>query len=119
MGSILRGRRMLVVEDEFLIALDLQRLLEEAGAQEVHLASTIAEARRLLLRGIAFDLAILDRRLGGEDTSELIGNMSALGIAVLVVTGLSADALPAGIQVVRKPFRDEEVIASIRKTLGI
>ena len=46
--SSLSGKRCLVLDDEFLIALDIQQMLERAGATEVICVASAAEALRLL-----------------------------------------------------------------------
>lgn len=64
--SVLAGRRVLLVEDEAFVAMDIQFALQDAGAQVVgpcaSLSATIAAAR-----DGGFDAAILDIDLGGND----------------------------------------------------
>jgi PAS domain S-box-containing protein len=79
-------RRVLVVEDEALIALDLEANLEELGFQVVGSSVTTAEARRVL-RAHAIDLAVLDVNLGGETTHDLAAELRGAGIAVLFCSG--------------------------------
>src|SRR3569832_2994457 len=54
----LTGKRCLVVDDEFLIALDIQQALEQAGAAEVVCAGTTAEALAAV-KAARFDVAVL------------------------------------------------------------
>ena len=58
------GRLVLVVEDEVLIAMDLQLLLQRNGWRVLGPAATVAEALRLL-RGETPDVALLDVSLSG------------------------------------------------------
>ncbi|MBL6456250.1 response regulator [Belnapia sp. T6] len=67
-GALPAGLRVLIVEDEFLIADYLAMLLEEAGHQVVGTAATGEEALALLGGGVAADIVSLDVKLpGGMD----------------------------------------------------
>jgi DNA-binding NtrC family response regulator len=107
----LDGLTLLVVEDEFLIALDAQRILEEAGAGTVLLANSIADVRKLLADGPRIDAAVLDLKLGDEDASPLMEEFARRKIPFLVTTGL--DAAPGQIRILAKPYRDAEFIDAI------
>lgn len=63
--SSIAGKRILVLDDEFLIALDIQHILEAAGAAEVVCAGNAADAMAALRGGVRFDLAVLDVKLSG------------------------------------------------------
>jgi CheY-like chemotaxis protein len=63
--KLLRGKRYLVLDDEFLIALDIQQILELAGAMYVASVATASEAIALVRREPKFDLAVLDVKLSG------------------------------------------------------
>jgi CheY-like chemotaxis protein len=110
--KVLEGVTVLVVEDEFLIALDAQRILEEAGAGTVLLANSIGEVRKLLTDGPRIDASILDLRLGDEDASPLMKEFASRNIPFLVTTGLDAGAAE-GIPVLTKPYREAEFIDAI------
>ena len=90
-GGELRGRRVLIVEDEFLIALDIEDALAELGCEVLGPVPTVAEAMRLAEPGRC-DLAVLDVRLAasGDDVLEHFGgNLAQLCIAqrLLVAVG--------------------------------
>ena len=61
--SLLTGKRCLVLDDEFLIALDIQQTLELAGAASVACVATVTEALALLEGSPDFDIAVLDIKL--------------------------------------------------------
>src|SRR3569832_1638004 len=85
--QMLAGRRCLVVEDELLIALDIQQELEAAGAAEVICVATLEEAASAL-RGPRFDLGLLDLRLGNGETSLPIARaLEDAGTAFVFLTG--------------------------------
>jgi CheY-like chemotaxis protein len=60
----LAGKHCLVLDDEFLIALDIQQILEAAGAASVKCFGTSRECLDALKAGEKFDLAVLDFKLG-------------------------------------------------------
>jgi DNA-binding NarL/FixJ family response regulator len=68
---LLTGNRCLVLDDEFLIALDIQQILELAGAKHVASVATASEAIALVRREAKFDLAVLDVKLGGSEDNSL------------------------------------------------
>ena len=62
---LLSGKRCLVLDDEFLIALDIQQILELAGAAHVACAASAREAIETLRHQPKFDFAVLDVKLSG------------------------------------------------------
>lgn len=110
--KLLDGLTILVVEDEFLIALEAQRMIEDAGADLVLLANSISEVNKLLVDGPRIDASILDLKLGSEDASPLIHEFARRNIPLVVTTGLDA-AAPEGIRVLAKPYREAEFIDAI------
>jgi DNA-binding NtrC family response regulator len=112
LGGSLDGLTLLVVEDEFLIALDAQRILEEAGAGTVLLANSIADVRKLLIDGPRIDAAVLDLKLGEEDASPLMEEFAHRKIPFLVTTGLDP-ASSQELRILAKPYRDAEFIDAI------
>jgi CheY-like chemotaxis protein len=114
----LTGKRCLVVDDEFLIALDIQQVLEQAGAAEVVCTGNAVEALTAVRRG-RFDLAVLDMRLGaGGGTSLPIADaLAAADTPFIFLTGLRGDsaearAYPAAL-VVEKPYGASTLLAAI------
>jgi CheY-like chemotaxis protein len=110
--------RILVIEDEFLIALDLQRILEELGAGEVVLANTQARAEAALAQNGAFDLAIADLRIGDHDIQPFVADLAKRGIPLLLATG-SEPTVPKGrAAVIRKPYSDSQIVEALQAILG-
>src|SRR5690242_4311226 len=89
----LRGKHFLVVEDEFLILLDIQHILEAAGAQ-VTAVSRLAEAQTALGSN-AFDAVLLDLKLDKETSLQLAAKLAAQKIPFLFMTGAPAEAKQA------------------------
>ena len=109
----LLGRRILVVEDEYLIADTMQRGLEDEGAVVVGPAPTVRKALRLLDTEPDLDGAVLDLNLGAERVFPVADALQARGIPFLFTTGYDAAAVPQAwrhIQRLEKPI-EMEVIA--------
>ena len=82
----MKGARVLVVEDHWVVANALKSLLEAEGAEVTGLASTTVDAHRLAI-GHEFDLAVVDINLKGEMAYGLITQLHDLGVRVVVVSG--------------------------------
>ena len=89
--SLLAGRRCLVLDDEILIALDIQQILELAGAK--HVFATASEAIALLRLEPKFDLAVLDLKLGGSEDSSLgvASELARMGTPFVFLAGMHVD----------------------------
>jgi len=79
------GRSILVVEDEPLIALELQLALEDMGAT-VHKAAALPAALALAER-TTFSAAIVDFQLGGERCEDLCAELTQRGVPFMFYTG--------------------------------
>lgn len=77
-----KGLRVLILDDEALIALDLEQFFRDRGAEDVVTAYS--------LDGVdaAFDLVVLDVTLGGHSTVEFASGLFARGVALVFVTGV-------------------------------
>ena len=122
MTKPLAGKRGLVLDDEFLIALDIQQVLEHAGAREVVCAGTLAEALAAM-RAERFDLAVLDLRLGHDGNSLPAADaLAAAGTPFLFLTGMRSDTEEArnypDAPVVEKPYDSATLLAAIVRTAG-
>ena len=113
----LSGLTVLIVEDEFLIAADAQRIVEDAGATRVLLASSTAAARGFLNDSHSIDVGILDLKLGSEDGLPLAQEFHYRRIPFVVATGFSGDFDQSVGAVVQKPYNDREVVEALMKAL--
>ena len=82
----LAGRRILVVEDEALVALDLEMTLQAAGAEVVGPCLRLARALREV-ETPNIDAAILDIRLGAEESYPVADRLHARGVAIVFHSG--------------------------------
>src|SRR6185437_2254494 len=118
---VLSGKRLLIVEDEFIIALDLQRVVEEAGARQSVLARNYEEVTALGGRLSDFDLAIVSVPRPHTADGEIAGRLAAAGVAIVVCTGSPgalSDTPLAEAEIVDKTFSDEELLAACERALG-
>ncbi len=103
---------VLLVEDNFIIALDLAGLVREAGAEPVGPVASVRDALAALERG-GVEAAILDINLGEENALALADELEARGIPFAFATGYSPDdVLPperATAPVLAKPYSAAEV----------
>lgn len=108
--SLLAGKRCLVLDDEFLIALDIQQILELAGAKHVASVASASEAIELLRREPKFDLAVLDVKLGDAEGNSLdvAAMLAEAGTPFVFLTGMRVDNVHAKkfpqAPVVEKPY---------------
>jgi CheY-like chemotaxis protein len=82
----LAGRRALVVEDQFLIAMDIEDMLRTLGTGAVDIATSIADAFAAIEQARP-DFAILDLKLESETTAPIAERLQSLGIPLVFVTG--------------------------------
>ena len=107
--SPLRGRRLLVVEDNYLIAADLVWQLESSGAEFVGMAASVGEAHAIIeAEGNGLHGAILDVNLGSERAFPVADTLIARGIPFVFATGYDQWVVPepyAKIPRIEKPVR--------------
>ena len=93
-ASPLRDRRILVVEDEYMMADDLQYELEKAGAEVIGPVPSVADALRLLATEEVIDGAILDVNLRGEKAYPVADVLRERAIPFVLATGYETWSLP-------------------------
>jgi len=111
------GKRLLIVEDEFLIAIMLEDMLTELDFDVAGTASNPARALELIA-STEFDAAILDVNLDGCDSFAVAAALSERRIPFIFTTGYGASrVLPefAHHPVVQKPYRLEELSDALRQ----
>lgn len=117
------GRVVLVVEDEFLIALDLEQLLRRHGWRVLGPAATVAAALRLLRQGDTPDVALLDVNLRGEPVTPVAEELRARGVPFVLASAygrseLAAVAALAGVPLVGKPTDEHRLLAALARAVA-
>jgi PAS domain S-box-containing protein len=115
----LQGRRVLVIEDEILVAMDIETVLSDAGLEIAGRAGTLPQARQLISE-LDYDLVLLDGNLGGEFVGELAASLAARRVPFAFATGYGRDGVPAGFRdrpVLAKPFTPEQLLGMVRRLL--
>ena len=113
----LTGRRVLVVEDETLVAMLVEDTLADAGVVVLGPVATVAEALAMLEQDRP-DLAVLDLNLAGETSEPVADALMRLEVPFVVASGYGAAGLPqrlAGIPVLAKPYAPEDLTAALAK----
>ena len=113
----LQGLRVLVLEDEYLIALDVEQMCRDHGAEDVVILRRLDELADDPLAVSGFQLAIVDVRLGGDTTLEFARQLAANRIPFVFATGYAEteqlfEAFP-GVAVIGKPYSSDVLIAAL------
>ena len=119
--SILAGRRVLIVEDEYLVATLLAVELEEEAAAVVGPASSVPSALALVADDPDLDLAVLDVNLRGEDVYPVADVLAERGVPFVLVTGYDRTAIPDRYQrfpILTKPIQVRSVLAAASALLA-
>jgi PAS domain S-box-containing protein len=115
--NIVAGKRILVVDDEPLIAMDMVASLEDEGCEIVGPATTLRRALTLV-ETEDIDAALLDANLAGDPVDELAAVLVRRGIPFAFVSGYGREGLPQAYQempLIRKPFQRQRLIDVVRE----
>jgi PAS domain S-box-containing protein len=116
----LRGRQVLIVEDSALAAMQLERVVLEAGCRVLGPAARLDQARRLV-DGRHIDAALLDVNLGGELVFPLAAQLRDAGVPFVFTTAYDSSTLPEDFRhrpCLRKPIRDTDLVATLKAVLA-
>jgi DNA-binding response OmpR family regulator len=91
----LRGRRILVIEDEYFLAADIARELKELGAQIVGPVGEVEQAAHIVESDIALDGAIVDINLHSEMVFPVARTLRLRSVPLIFATGYGAWAIDA------------------------
>ncbi|SFZ82456.1 Response regulator receiver domain-containing protein [Devosia enhydra] len=120
MTSVLHGRRILIVEDDVLLALELEDMLQEAGCEVV---GPVAQLKTALdvIDANPLDAALMDLNLRGELSYPAIDALRQRGVPVIVASGYAE--LPSvrqkldGMPLLGKPYDLERIRATLEGML--
>ena len=116
----LKGKRILVVEDEALIAVMVEDMLSEMGCDVVGPAGTIEQALRLA-KAEVLNGAVLDVNVRGERIDPVADALMARGVPVLFATGYGEVRLSSGAAatVIDKPYTQDKLARGLADAMGV
>lgn len=118
METLLAGKRVLIVEDESLVAELVADIADDMSAERVGIVATVAQA----LKSVAsepWDLAILDYNLQGTPSWPVAEALRERGIPYLMVSGYGQDLITdPSTPVLAKPYSVADFVAAIRRVCG-
>ena len=113
-----RGLRVLVVEDDFLIAQHMAMMLSDLGCVVIGPEGK-ADRAAAVARSQPLDGAVMDINLGGQTQYALIETIFDIGIPIVLTTGYAMPDLPPrlrGCPRLRKPVGQRELAQAIGRT---
>jgi CheY-like chemotaxis protein len=115
-SPVIVGQNILIVEDQALIALDMEGLLLGLGARECWLVPSVFDALKLLEK-TKLTLAVVDFNLGHETSESVADRLDELAVPFVFFTGygdrLSVPDRFAGVPIVSKPVITETLLLKI------
>jgi DNA-binding response OmpR family regulator len=114
--SNLLGCRVLVVEDEYLLADDLREALAEAGAEVLGPVGSVEDAIALIAGEPSIDAAVLDINLRGDMIFPVADALRERAVPFAFATGYDREAIPerfADAPCIEKPLRGQKVAAAL------
>ena len=118
---VLAGRRILVVEDEMMIAMLVEDMLLELGCTVVGPVHALAEALELARTEPGLDAALLDVNLAGQPVFPVADALREKGVPAIFSTGYGDAGLrdiDRGSPVLQKPFRAGDLARALGEALG-
>jgi CheY-like chemotaxis protein len=117
----LEGKRILLVEDEGFIALDMMMILRDVGAVVVGPVTTLAQALDVA-HGIAVDAALLDVSLARQLVWPAADVLMQRGVPIIFVTGYAGMEFPrpyAPCLKLEKPVDKKALFAALAQAMGV
>ena len=122
MSQAFAGRRVLIVEDESLVAMLLETILEDMGCVPVGPAATVDEGLRIAGGGEPIDAALLDVNVAGKQVFPVAEALRDRGVPFIFSTGYGEGGLPdewRGQPTLLTPFTDAAVRDALMSALGL
>lgn len=116
----LKGVRVFVVEDEALVAMNLEMMLEDFGCEVIGPAMRFDKAKEHVEKGVDADVAILDVNVGGTPVFPLAQLLADTGIPLVFATGYDRSGIPEEWHhrpILQKPYTAEDVQRGISQAL--
>jgi DNA-binding NtrC family response regulator len=119
-ATVLNGAHILIVEDDFLLVMEIETILRDAGAKSVQSCRTVEEA--LAAAGeCTFAAAVLDVRVGGDSVAPVARKLASCGTPFVFYTGQvgneGAMAEWPECRVLSKPAQPHVIVAAVNEVL--
>jgi CheY-like chemotaxis protein len=117
----IRDRRVLLVEDEMMVAMLVEDMLADFGCHVVGPVGRIDEALAAAGAG-GVDIAILDVNLNGKETYPVADALTAKGIPFVFATGYGAGGLREAYKAhptLQKPFQQRDLVRVLASALDL
>jgi len=117
----LAGFRVLVLEDEYLIAMDVEQLCRDHGAEDAVLIRDL-DGIEEAIAGQHFDVAVVDAMLGSQSTLDFARKLQERNLPFVFATGYGDAAerfadFP-GVPTIDKPYSGQQLIGAITEAVG-
>jgi CheY-like chemotaxis protein len=112
--------RVLIIDDEPLIAMDIASAVEDAGGDVVGVAGSVQKALGMIGR-LTCDVAVLDANLNGESAEPVAKALRESGAPFVVISGYSGDQLPpalGGGPFMMKPYSSQDLVSALQRLAG-
>ncbi len=122
MTNALQGRRILVIEDESLVAMLLETILDDMGCTVVGPESNIDDGLRAATTEGGLDAALLDVNVAGREVFPVAEALKARGVPFVFSTGYGEAGLPEhwrGNPTIQKPFTEGAIRDALMKAMNI
>ncbi|MCS6625587.1 response regulator [Roseibacterium beibuensis] len=122
MSQAFAGRRVLIVEDESLVAMLLETILEDMGCVAVGPAATVDEGMKMAADAEPIDAALLDVNVAGKQVFPIAEALKTRGVPFVFSTGYGESGLPddwRGHPTLQKPFTEAAVRDALIKAMGL
>jgi CheY-like chemotaxis protein len=116
----LSNRKVLVVEDEMMIAMLIEDMLDEFGCKLVGPATNVPRALELIGKE-SIDIAVLDLNLSGKDTYVIADALQEKNVPFIFATGYGSKGLREGYgnrPVLQKPFQTKDLEIALAQALA-
>jgi CheY-like chemotaxis protein len=122
MSQPFSGRRILIVEDESLVAMLLETILEDMGCSAVGPAATVDVGMRMATDDKRLDAALLDVNVAGRQVFPVAQALKDRGVPFVFSTGYGEGGLPdewRGQPTLQKPFTEAAVRDALMSAMGL
>jgi two-component SAPR family response regulator len=116
-----KGIRVFVVEDEALVAMNLEMILEDLGCVIVGPAMRFDRAEEMVNGELPADAAILDVNVGGREVFPLASQLTERGMPIVFATGYDHSGIPSEWHdrpMLQKPYTSDDVARALQQALA-